>query len=229
MEWMNRGGRPTQPNTQTTNAASSTTAPIGTPPSRGQHTPTPKSAMDARGIRILFTAFLFLLTILVVAVVLVLALSRPETSDSSVDKNNLQAVFLNGGQVYFGNIKPSSNEKTMRLSNIYYLRVNQQVQPNQQSSANQDISLVKLGCELHGPQDQMVINRDQIVFWENLKRDGQVAQAVTKYIQQNPKGQNCAANTSSNAAPAGTTTTPTPSLPSTNAPTTTTTTTTKKP
>jgi hypothetical protein len=54
-----------------------------------------------------------------------------------------------------------------------------------------DISLVKLGCELHGPEDEMLINRSQIVFWENLKEDGQVTQAVAEYIEQNPDGQDC--------------------------------------
>ena len=84
------------------------------------------------------------------------------------------------------------NGKFLSMSNIYYLRVNQQVQPNQTgSNAANDISLVKLGCELHGPQDSMVINREQVIFWENLKDDGQVAKAVADYQKQNPNGQKC--------------------------------------
>jgi hypothetical protein len=109
----------------------------------------------------------------------------------------MQAVFLNGGQVYFGDIQ-DLNSSNVRLSNIYYLRVNQQVQPNQetadQSTNSNDISLVKLGCELHGPEDEMLINREQVVFWENLKTDGQVAKAVAEYQKQNPNGQNCDAS-----------------------------------
>lgn len=77
------------------------------------------------------------------------------------------------------------------MENIYYLRVNQQVQPNQSSNSTNDISLVKLGCELHGPQDNMVINREQVIFWENLKPDGQVAKAVENYKKQNPGEQKC--------------------------------------
>jgi hypothetical protein len=87
------------------------------------------------------------------------------------------------------------------MSDIYYLRVNQQVQPNgQQSSSNNDISLVKLGCELHGPQDQMVINQNQVIFWENLKDDGQVAKAVAEYVKQNPNGQKCDATSASDTS-----------------------------
>ncbi len=37
----------------------------------------------------------------------------------------------------------------------------------------------------------MLINREQIIFWENLKEDGQVAKAVAEYQKQNPDGQKC--------------------------------------
>lgn len=107
-----------------------------------------------------------------------------------VDTSKMQAVFLNGGQVYFGHITSLNNE-FVRVGDIYYLRVNQQVQPKQGEQAQQDISLVKLGCELHGPDDQMLINREQVVFWENLKTDGQVAKAVEQYKKANPNGQKC--------------------------------------
>jgi hypothetical protein len=136
---------------------------------------------------------LFSVTILVVALLLFIAFGGNGRSESKfVDDSKLQAVFLNGGQVYFGRIQ-ALNSDYMRLTDIYYLRVNQQVQPEQQSqnTGNDNISLVKLGCELHGPQDEMIINRDQIVFWENLKNDGQVTQAVAEYIEQNPEGQVC--------------------------------------
>ncbi len=133
----------------------------------------------------------------------------------------MQAVFLNGGQVYFGKIN-STNDKFMRVSDIYYLRVNQQVQPDgaAANNSNQDISLVKLGRELHGPQDSMVINQGQVIFWENLKDDGQVAKAVADYKKQNPNGQKCdapaAGGTGGNSAP----TTPSAPVPTTPAPTT---------
>jgi hypothetical protein len=138
--------------------------------------------------------------------------SSPSTEDKYVNNKGLQAVFLNGGQVYFGNIT-TLNGKYLRLNNIYYLRVNQTVQPNQTNANNaansNDVSLVKLGCELHGPDDQMIINREQVIFWENLKSDGQVAKAVAAFVQQNPKGQNCSqANSNSSTTPSSSSTTP---------------------
>jgi len=40
------------------------------------------------------------------------------------------------------------------------------------------LELVKLGNELHGPEDQMSVNRDQILFIEKLKADSQVVKTI---------------------------------------------------
>jgi len=159
-------------------------------------------------LRLSTVALLFSVTVLVVSLVILAVTGGPHNESKYVNTKELQAVFLNGGQVYFGNIQ-NLNEKYLRMDNIYYLRVNQTVQPNQSTSAanNNDVSLVKLGCELHGPEDQMVINRDQVIFWENLKTDGQVAKDVADYVKANPNGQTCTTSSSS-STPASTTTKP---------------------
>jgi cyclophilin family peptidyl-prolyl cis-trans isomerase len=140
-------------------------------------------------------ALLVSVSVVLAGSVLMMATSKNETGESKyVTTGKYQAVFLNGGQVYFGQVT-SLNNSYLRLQDIYYLRVNQTVQPDQnatsQQSTQNDVSLVKLGCELHGPQDEMLINREQIIFWENLKEDGQVAKAVAEYQKQNPDGQKC--------------------------------------
>jgi hypothetical protein len=161
------------------------------------------------------TALLFCITILVAALVLLVGLGNTPNEGKFVKDKNLQAVFLNNGQVYFGNIK-SLNEKFINLTGVYYLRVNGDQSAQAQASSN-NVSLVKLGCELHGPTDQMLINRDQVTFWENLKTDGQVAKAVDNYKKTNPT-QNCAQDNASSTSQA----TPNqPSQSSTSAPATT--------
>lgn len=188
MEWMNRGDqRQGQPTGQQSAPAVQAAA-------------KQKVSLKAiRSLKIAQVALLFSVTVLIVAVVWFVALGNAGSKEAGyVDKNKLQAVFLNGGQVYFGNIN-DLNGKFLSMENIYYLRVNQQVQPNQTDNTSNDISLVKLGCELHGPQDSMVINREQIIFWENLKDDGQVAKAVANYKEQNPGEQKCETNSGSNS------------------------------
>jgi hypothetical protein len=180
MDWMNRGTRPGAQGHP--GAAGSSSTPTAQ---------TSKKVGLGSGLRLATVGLLFAGTILILALLAFMVTSGKNGDQSKyVDDSKMQAVFLNGGQVYFGKIK-SLDDKALRMSDIYYLRVNQQVQPNGQSSNNNDISLVKLGCELHGPQDQMVINQSQVIFWENLKDDGQVAKAVAEYVKQNPNGQKC--------------------------------------
>lgn len=102
-----------------------------------------------------------------------------------VDKEGWQAVFLSNGQVYFGKITAIDN-KMIILEDIYYLQVDQQIQPEQGEDAQSQepqVTLAKLGSELHGPQDQMFISTDEVVFWENLKSkdDSQVVKAILDY------------------------------------------------
>jgi hypothetical protein len=103
------------------------------------------------------------------------------TADSAVKTKAYQAVFLTNGQVYFGKVSKVDNSY-VKLTDIYYLQVQQQVQPKDQSAQQQpQVSLAKLGGELHGPEDVMYISRQQVLFWENLKDDGKVTKAIKDY------------------------------------------------
>ncbi len=207
MEW-NRSGRPSQPGAQP--------APVN---QQVAHHPVP-ARHSRKGIvpsRVASVILLFSVTALIIAVIGFLMFGKDEPESKYVDTSKMQAVFLNGGQVYFGRIQ-TLNSRYVRVSGIYYLRVNQQVQPDQKANQaqQQDISLVKLGCELHGPTDEMLINREQVVFWENLKDDGQVAKAVDQYKKANPDGQKCSTGQQSggngtSATPTAPATTPVPS------------------
>jgi hypothetical protein len=108
--------------------------------------------------------------------------------NKAVNPNEYQAIFLTNGQVYFGKLSDLNN-KYVTVSDIYYLQV-QQAQTTdgknlQNASANTDtnaqVSLAKLGSELHGPEDKMHISSDQVLFWENLTNSGKVTQAINAY------------------------------------------------
>lgn len=101
------------------------------------------------------------------------------------DFSKYQAVFLTNGQVYFGRIT-DANSQTLILENIYYLRSagNLQISEAKDSanvSATDNFSLIKLGNELHGPEDKMSINLSQVLFTENLKADSKVVEAIRAY------------------------------------------------
>jgi len=101
------------------------------------------------------------------------------TGYQNIDSKRYQAVFLSNGQVYFGKLTNSGSE-LVKLTNIWYLQVQQGTQSADalnDSSKNQ-VSLAKMGNELHGPDDSMSIAKDQVLFWENLKDDSKVVKAI---------------------------------------------------
>jgi len=161
-------------------------------------------------LRVISVVLLFSLTILAVSMALLMYFGKSNESDA-VAKDNYQAVFLTNGQVYFGKVK-ALGPNYIDLRDIYYLNSQEQSAGGNEANTNNSnntFSLVKLGCELHGPSDQMVVNRDQVTFWENLTSDGKVVKAIDEWKKQNPKGQDCSQTSNStqqsSSTPTGTT------------------------
>jgi hypothetical protein len=100
-------------------------------------------------------------------------------TEKQVDNNRYQAVFLSSGQVYFGKITEITKD-TMKLEDIFYLKTGS-VDKTGNPIPGTDVSLTKLGAELHSPDDTMFIERKNLSFWENLKADGQVSKAIAAY------------------------------------------------
>jgi hypothetical protein len=96
-----------------------------------------------------------------------------------VDKTQYQAVFLNGGQVYFGKITKVTKDQ-VKLEDIFYLKTGS-IDKAGNATAGKDTSLVKLGDELHAPEDVMNIERKNLTFFENLKASGDVSKAIVDY------------------------------------------------
>ncbi len=137
---------------------------------------------------------IFMLVLIGVTIALLtayIATLQNKSEGSFIDGNRFQAVFLNGGQVYFGKIR-DLNSRFITLDNIYYLQTNETTDKNGKPTAVSP-TLAKLGCELHAPEDKMVINREQVQFWENLKDEKQskVAYAIQEYVKKYPNGETC--------------------------------------
>jgi hypothetical protein len=158
---------------------------------------------EGRAVRIEWFIFTSL-----VALVLLLAIgwlifsSSPASESKQINTAKYQAVFLNGGATsgsvayttYFGHVT-KLNGSYLVLKDVYYLTT---TGTSDQASSPQ---LTKLGCQqLHSPYDEMVINRNQVAFWENLQDSGKVVQAIQQFIKQNPNGPNCSATSSSSSS-----------------------------
>ncbi len=110
--------------------------------------------------------------------------SNTRSSAIAIDSNKYQAVFFTNGQVYFGKLHVSNNDY-MKLTDVYYLQTQtadttDSKNPQETSNDQNNVQLIKLGGEIHGPEDEMIISKDQVLFYENLKPDGKVAQSIEK-------------------------------------------------
>lgn len=131
--------------------------------------------------------FRWVVTIIVIAVIVIGGLwlvskySKFNILNLGAQGGDWQAVFLTNGQVYFGKISKETSS-TLVLSEIYYLQVTQPLQrsgdQNENAQGQNELALVKLGNELHGPKDEMRINKDHVLFTENLKDESKVVKAI---------------------------------------------------
>lgn len=119
----------------------------------------------------------------------------PWPGGEGAGESDYVAVYLAGGKVYFGKIRNVRSE-TPSLTDVFFLSVSPQrpsttvespedaegatVEPAQEL----DYELVKLTDQLQKPSDQLILSRDQILFWEPLRPDSKVVQAIEKYHKQ---------------------------------------------
>lgn len=168
-----------------------------------------KESLGARAVRFELFVVIVGAALLLAAVAMYVGLSGGSAGEQKlVNTDKYQAVFLNGGATsgsvayttYFGHIT-KLNDKYFVLQDVYYLTTDQT-----SSSGQVNPQLTKLGCQqLHSPYDEMVINRSQVAFWENLQSNGKVVTAINQFKTQNPNGPNCS---STAATGTGSSTTP---------------------
>ncbi len=129
------------------------------------------------------TAALIVLSFVTLAALAVSFVSNVGTKEQSATEyenfEGVHAVFLTNGQVYFGEVKQTTPYNIF-LEKIYYLQSERQAQASDLNTQS-DVKLIKLGKELHGPEDQMIINRDNVLFIEKLKEDSKVVKAIAEY------------------------------------------------
>ena len=173
-------------NTQrVSNRPVATPAPV-TAPKQPQASHAPKSN-NTKIFKVLGIVLFFSLLILSVAAIISISLRENETS--FVDKNQYQVVTLVDKQAYFGKINKISKDYIV-ISDIFYI---QGTESQAEGQTTNGTTLVKRGClEIHKPQDQMVVYRDQVDFWENLQSDSKVSQAISQFKKDNPdKSKEC--------------------------------------
>jgi hypothetical protein len=119
---------------------------------------------------------LFLIILIIVLAAIYFCVSRQDGLPGNLG-GKWQAVFLTDGQVYFGKLE-NENRSFAVLKNVYYLKVSSGLQQGVDALTARNLNLIKLGGEAHGPESEMFISKDQILFIENLKEGSTVVQAI---------------------------------------------------
>jgi hypothetical protein len=129
----------------------------------------PKRALRTIGLAILSVVALVLLIILGITAYRAVA---GNGLPSSVDTSTYQAVFLTNGQVYFGSLHTDGSDY-YQLTHVYLLQSG--VASKGKTSPP---TLIKLTTEIHSPQDELVVDRRQVLYIENLARGGRAYKIV---------------------------------------------------
>lgn len=165
-----------------------------------QNKPSKSRSLKKLDMKFLTVVLVVLVGVLVALIIAALLFYKTNTENGYVNTSTYQSVDINvngstGGQIYFGKIV-IMNSSYVVMDNVFYL------EPG--TSSNQ-FSLNSLTCTLYNPQNQIVINRSQIAFWENLSAKSQVVADINKW--QTDKLQ-CASNSSATTSSSTSSTTP---------------------
>jgi hypothetical protein len=128
-------------------------------------------------LRRIFTMLLVVILLIVVLLVARTQLFRlgfatllAPGAAQAIDSAAYQAVFLTNGSTYFGKLQPQGDD-WFALTDVFYLSVSEQ-------SGTQ---LIKRGSEPQGPREPMIIPKQQVLFIENLRDDGDVVTAIKRF------------------------------------------------
>lgn len=119
-----------------------------------------------------------LCVIVIVAVLVWIDASFNILSSSQTNKQartQLQTVFLTNGQVYFGALS-RHGISYWRLDRAHYVQISKATEGGESQETR--TTLKKLSDDMHRPQDTLIIPASNILFWQNLRSDSPVAQAI---------------------------------------------------
>lgn len=133
-------------------------------------TPTPSTA-HARPFGLPWLVFL----LIVVVVLTVASYFFPRLWQQYQRHQYYQAVFLTNDQVYYGKLRSWSHDQVV-LTNVYYAQA--AAETSTKTEGQPQYLLVKLSSHATGPQDKLYINRDHILYVEDLRPDSQIVQLI---------------------------------------------------
>ena len=125
---------------------------------------------------------IFVLLLVLIALILLVLIVRTQlfragistlfapSAAEAIDRSAYQAVFLTNGSTYFGKLQPQGDDWFL-LSDVFYLSASDQT----------GTQLIRRGSEAQGPKEPMIISREQVLFIENMRDDGDIVTLIKKF------------------------------------------------
>ncbi|MEK9171154.1 MAG: hypothetical protein AAB823_00420 [Patescibacteria group bacterium] len=101
------------------------------------------------------------------------------SSNSSFSSSDYVAVYMENSKVYFGKMEGADSDEP-KLTDVFTLNVSTS-QAEGSDTAQTDFELVKMTDQFQSPTDLLVLSRNKILYWEPLKSDSRVVEAIKKY------------------------------------------------
>lgn len=135
---------------------------------KSSHVPQHKRTMSTLKWPIIGASVVVLAALVTVIILRAQPLQKIETTQ-------YQAVYLINGQMYFGKLQ--NTEGTYLYMRSPYMPQSTTSSEGQTTDANTS-TLVRVKDQLWGPEDSIAIRSDQVAFWQNLRDDSKVSQAI---------------------------------------------------
>lgn len=117
--------------------------------------------------RLLWLAAVALAAILAVPITLL-------TTNTGIKTDRYQMVKLVTGEVFFGKLKNTKGDYIV-LEDAYY---------TQESKDSNEVTLIARKDFIAGTESPLRIQSDQVVYWENLAKDGRFSQLMQENISK---------------------------------------------
>lgn len=98
--------------------------------------------------------------------------NKIEEKLAAVNGSDYWAVTLDNGQIFYGKLE--NGDPYLVMTDVFYYRPGFQAEKGK-------IRIVKVGTELHQPQEEVHINKSHVVAKEQLTLDSKVVNAIKNY------------------------------------------------
>lgn len=115
-----------------------------------------------------------LITLLVILLGAIVAIAYLVPKGERVNNDGYQVVYMSTGQAYFGKLKNTTGNYLV-LDTPYTA---QDVKGEGENTAQTSTTLLKVSQQQYGPEETMSLKSDQVLFWQNLRDDSKVTQAI---------------------------------------------------